>query len=136
MWSRSPPTHLVGLFAQLRFDPELLVLGVLLIVLIVAGCIAVARVRRWRQEDAAPVTLEEQIKSYGELVERGELAPQEFERIKARLEQKAADVPPDTRIQGPVESRPSQPPPAPDTRIQVPADSTAIKPPPQAPPAV
>src|SRR5439155_16221661 len=32
MWSRSPPTHLAGLFAQIRFDPELLVLGVLLIV--------------------------------------------------------------------------------------------------------
>src|SRR5207244_10498585 len=94
MWSRSPPTHLAGLFAQIRFDPELLVLGVLLIVAIVAGCIIVARVRRWRQEDAAPVPLEDQMKSYGELVERGELSPQEFERIKARLEQKAVETPP------------------------------------------
>ena len=98
MWSRSPPTHLAGLFAQIRFDPELLVLGVLLIVAIVAGCIIVARVRRWRQEDAAPVPLEDQMKSYGELVERGELSPQEFERIKVRLEQKAAETPP-TSIQ-------------------------------------
>lgn len=132
MWS-SPPTHLAGLFAQVRFDPELLVLGVLLIVLIVAGCIAVARVRRWRQEDATPVSLEDQIKSFGELVERGELGPQEFERIKARLEQKAAEMQPNPGISGHVETRPSQPPSA-ETRIQVQPDPTAVKPP-QVPPS-
>ena len=133
MWS-SPPTHLAGLFAQVRFDPELLVLGVLLIVLIVAGCIAVARVRRWRTEDTPAISLEEQIKSYGELVERGELAPQEFERIKARLEQKAAETQPDPGTAGRVEAQPSKPSPPADTRIQVQPDPTAIKPP-QAPPS-
>ena len=133
MWS-SPPTHLAGLFAQLRFDPQLLVLGVLLIVLIVAGCIAVARVRRWRIEDTPAISLEEQMKSYGELVERGELAPQEFERIKARLEQKAAQTQPDPGTSGQVEKRPAQPSPSADTRVQVQPDPTAVKPP-QTPPS-
>jgi hypothetical protein len=93
MWSPGPSTSSPGLFAQLCFDLELTILCILLVTLIVAGCIVVVRVRRWQYEETTPVSLEEQIQSYQALVERGELDPREFERIKARLEQKAADRP-------------------------------------------
>ena len=83
-----------GLFAQLRFDLEFMLVCALLIVLIVAGGIAVFKVRSWRHEDAAPISLEDQIAEYQALVERGDLDPREFERLKASLQQKAAEPPP------------------------------------------
>ena len=95
MMSAGPLTVPAGLFAQLRFDPLLMLYGVLLIILIVGGCIAVVRVRRWRFEEEAPAAIEDQIKNYQALVERGEMDPQEYERLKAYLEQKAAQPPPD-----------------------------------------
>ena len=90
-----PRTLCPGLVAQLRFDLELTILCVALFALIVVGCIIVVRVRNWRYEETAPFSLEEQIQSYQNLVARGELDEREFERIKARLEQKAAETPPE-----------------------------------------
>ena len=84
MWSARPLSNPAGLFAQWRPDLELILYGILLILLIVAGCVAVVRVRRWRDE-VAPLPLEDQIHNYEALVERGELDPKEFERIKAHL---------------------------------------------------
>jgi hypothetical protein len=94
MWSAGTPTPFPGLVAELRFDLELTILCVVLFALVVAGCVMVVRVRSWRDEETTPVSLEEQIQSYQTLVDRGELDPREFERIKARLEQKAAETPP------------------------------------------
>ncbi|GEM_PF-5191342 len=92
------PLTTAALLAQLRIDWELTILCILLIMLIVAGCVAVVRVRRRLHEDAAPLSLDDYLHSYQALVERGELAPQEFERLKARLQQKlgekAAEPPP------------------------------------------
>jgi hypothetical protein len=101
MWSARPLSIPAGLFAQWRFDLELTIYGILLLVLIIAGCVAVVRVRRWRDEEVASTSLEDQIKNYYALVERGELDPKEFERIKAQLESKETEppTPPDTRIQ-------------------------------------
>lgn len=112
MWSARPSSIPAGLFAQLRFDLELIVYGVLLILLIVAGCVVVVRVRRWwRDEQGAPVSVEDQIKNFYVLVERGELDPKEFERIKARLEQARLE-------QTDLEEKAAEPPIPPDTRIQ------------------
>lgn len=94
MTSAGPLFVPAGLLDQLPFDAGWIAPTILLIVLLVAGCIAVARVRRWRQEDPA-LSPEEQIASYEALVERGDMDRQEFERIKAQLEQKAAQPPPD-----------------------------------------
>ena len=125
MWSARPLSIPAGLFAQWRFDLELTIYGILLVILIVAGCVAVVRVRRWRDEQGAPPSLEDQIKNYYALVERGELDPKEFERIKARLEEKETEpptpppTPPDTRIRA-APGQNASPPIPPDTRIQAP----------------
>jgi hypothetical protein len=94
MGSAGSTKSLGGLFAQMRFDPEMTILGLLLFVLVVAGGIAVIRVRRWRSERATPAPLTDLVRNLQALVERGELDPKEFERIKARLEQMAAEPPP------------------------------------------
>ena len=83
-----------ALFAQLRIDWELTILCILLIALIVAGCMTVVCVRRWLREEAPPLSPDELLQSYQALVERGELDAREFERIKARMVQKAAEPPP------------------------------------------
>ena len=119
MCSAAPLAIRAGPFAQLRFDLELTILGILLIVLIVAGCVAVVRLRRWRYEESAPAALEDQLQSYQTMVERGELAAQEFERIKAHLEQKSAEPQPESGIQAAPQPKASPPDP-PDTRIQRP----------------
>ncbi len=77
----------------MRFDPELTILCILLAILIVAGCVAVVRVRRWREEDELPPSLEDQLAGYQAMIGRGELDPQEFERIKAQLQGKSIDPP-------------------------------------------
>lgn len=94
MWSVDPPAIPSGLFGQLRFDPELTILCLLLAALLVAGGVLVVRTRRWRGTDPAG-SIDDQVQNYQALVERGELAPEEFERIKARLEAKAKEPPPD-----------------------------------------
>jgi hypothetical protein len=91
MWSARPLSIPAGLFAQWRFDLELFLYGILLVLLIVAGCVAVVRVRRWRNDESASSPLEDQLSRYQDLVERGELDPKEFERIKAHLERKAQE---------------------------------------------
>jgi len=121
------------LLAELRIDWELTALCVLLIALIVVGCVAVVRVRRWRHAESTALSLTEHLQSYQTLVERGELDPREFERIKAHLEKRqkdrAAEPAPETGIQAtrvPGASSPSSPP---DTRIQAHADRPTNPPP-------
>jgi hypothetical protein len=93
MWSASPG-RFCGLFAQFRFDVELIVLSLLLLGMIVGGIVLVVKARSWRTEDPLPLSLEEQLQSFQALVERGEMDAKEFERLKAHLEQKAAILPP------------------------------------------
>ena len=96
MWSASP-SRVPGLIALARLDLELILLGTLLLGLIVGGSILVARARRWCTEsDTLP--RDQELQSYQDLVDRGELAPQEFERLKARLE---TPEPPDSNPNGP-----------------------------------
>jgi len=97
------------LFAQIgqffRWDVGIAV-G-LLIVSIVFGVWIVVRVRRWREELAEPPQPEDPLQSYEDMVDEGSLDPDEFARIKDRLEGKMEDVhdetaptdkPPDTSI--------------------------------------
>lgn len=98
MWSAPPsracgPSRASGLFAQFNLDLELVILALLLVGLIIGGVILVKRVRLWRMEQAAP-TLDEQLQSFQALVDKGELDAQEFERIRAQLEDGGA--PPST----------------------------------------
>lgn len=81
----------IGQVARPWFDAELAVLAVALTVLLAVGVTVVIRVRRWRQARAEPPTLAEQLESFQALVEKGELAPNEFERVKARLQQHVAE---------------------------------------------
>src|ERR1043166_997113 len=48
MGSAGSTISLGNLFAQMRFDPEMAILGLLLLLLVAAGGFAVVRVRRWR----------------------------------------------------------------------------------------
>jgi hypothetical protein len=93
MWSASPG-RFCGLFAQFRFDLDLIILSVLLFGIIVGGVVLVAKARHWRTEDPQPPSLEEQLQSFQALVQRGEMDAKEFERLKAYLEQKAGTPPP------------------------------------------
>lgn len=97
MASVAAPTLPATCLAQWRVDPELLILSVFLFALIVAGAMVVARARRWRSEDLCPRTPEEQLRSYEAMVERGELAPEEFAKIKAQLELKRMEPPSEQR---------------------------------------
>ncbi|MFO0969000.1 MAG: hypothetical protein U0793_25895 [Gemmataceae bacterium] len=84
-----------ALWAQL--DWELILLGLALLVALFAGYWAVRRVRQWRQDDLADrLTPEQQLDQYRELLDQGLLQPQEFERLKTRLQNAP---PPDTAAQ-------------------------------------
>jgi hypothetical protein len=101
MWS-APPNRVWGLLAhwgllaQVRIDWELVLLAVVLAGVIAGGIVLINRTRQWRLEQPPPVSLDDQLQSFQTLVDRGELDPKEFEKIKARLEQQAA-APPETR---------------------------------------
>ena len=90
----------MGAFLEWEFC---LALGALIIVCGV-GTWAVFKVRRWRREETEFdwQSRHELLAHYQEMLDAGDLAPEEFARIKARLdppddwEPPAADQPPDT----------------------------------------
>jgi hypothetical protein len=82
-----------GLLAQVRIDWELVILAVLLVGVIAGGIVLINRTRQWRVQGPPPVSLDDQLQSFQALVDRGELDPKEFERIKAHLQHKAAAAP-------------------------------------------
>jgi Tfp pilus assembly protein PilE len=87
------------------WDVWLAVAGLLAVVAL--GTWAIYWVKRWREEAVEAVTLShaEQLERYQKMVDDGDLAPDEFARIKAHLEMRAAQTPPpanqppDTSIQ-------------------------------------
>jgi hypothetical protein len=92
MWS-APPNRVWGLLAQVRIDWELVILTVVLAGVIAGGLVLIKRAKLWRLEEPPPLSLDDQLQSFQALVDKGELDPKEFERIKAYLEQQAADPP-------------------------------------------
>lgn len=59
-----------------------------LIAVVALGIWAIFKIRSWRAETFlhVPLTLDEQIEHYRAMVEDGSLSPEEFARIKDRLE--------------------------------------------------
>ena len=94
MWQAGPATFTLGLMAQAKVDPELIGLIILLVGLTVLGIVIVLKVRRWREEEQGSLAPQAQIEDYRALVERGDLDPRDFERIKALLENQADGPPP------------------------------------------
>lgn len=88
-----PPTVVPRLFAQVLVDAETDVLALALLVIIGVSFYLVVRVRRWRLEEMEKPSLQDQLQSYQRLHEQGLLAPQEYERIRARLEARARPHP-------------------------------------------
>jgi hypothetical protein len=88
------------------WDVWLAVAGLLAVVAL--GTWAIYWVKRWREEaiEVGTLSLAEQLDRYQKMVDEGDLAPEEFARIKAHLEMRAAQTspppanqPPDTSIQ-------------------------------------
>jgi hypothetical protein len=92
MWTRRPSVVSAALTEKIRLDYEWLLLAVALIGLILLGLYVVVRLRRRLAEQKQP-TLPMRIEDYRALLERGLLEPQEFERIRDKLEQKTASPP-------------------------------------------
>jgi hypothetical protein len=98
-------------FAQVgRLDWDLILPVTGLIAAVGLGVWVIMKVKKWREAEAeaVPPTLEEQLAHYQQLVDDGELDPEEFGRIKAQLGVKPdeptdtpappADQPPDSSI--------------------------------------
>ena len=87
-----PPAVLPALTAQFQFDLELLLLVLALAGLVLGGGYVIARFKRGlaeQQQAAQPMRIED----YRALLEQGVLQPHEFERIRARLENKTPPTP-------------------------------------------
>jgi hypothetical protein len=127
MWSARPPAPV--LIAEFQWDVELIALAAVLAGLIGAGALAVYRVKRWWNESEGPATVEDQIEHYEALVEEGELDPQEFDRIRARLEHETASRQPHAPSAQPPSDggafRPGPPPGEPGTKRDDGAAGTA-----------
>jgi hypothetical protein len=61
--------------------------------LIVAGFAVASRMARWARDRPAPRLPGEELEHYRALKDEGEISPEEFERIRARLEGKPPDAP-------------------------------------------
>ena len=95
MWNVGPPGVFASLTAHFRFDLEWMLLAFVLVGLILLGIGVVIGFKRW-QAGQQESTLGTRIEDYRALLEKGLLDPQEFERLRDRLEKEArADsVPP------------------------------------------
>lgn len=82
---------------------DLVVLTLILAVLITLGVWAVIRVKRWRQHNEC-LSPEQDLSSFRQLFEQGLLQPEEFERVRARLETPASPA------AGPQLAQPAPPP--------------------------
>lgn len=96
---RNPSLPTMILWAE-GFDWELVLLGTGLLVLLIIGFWMVMRVRRWQNEEQAErLTSAQQLEQYQSLLEEGLLAPEEFEKLRRKLDpsQPGANPPPPTR---------------------------------------
>jgi hypothetical protein len=69
----------------MRVELQLLIWTVAFVALIGVGIYVATLARRWWQDPAAPET-DDLLERYRTMRDAGELDPQEFERIRARLE--------------------------------------------------
>jgi len=67
---------------------DLIVLSIALVLLVILGIWGIIRVKRWGQHDEQTfLSPEEEIAAYRRLLEQGVLSQEEFDRVRARLEQ-------------------------------------------------
>ena len=98
MWTvHTSPAGMV-LFSQVRhLDWDFWLPVGALIGVVALGIWAFVRVKRWRAEiaeDGVPDSPTEQLANYQKMVDDGLLDPEEFARIKARMEMIASPLPP------------------------------------------
>lgn len=74
----------------MRDFPLLWALLPLVLLLLLAAWI-IARVRRWREEEAGELTPGDELTHYRELYEQGDLDEEEYQRIRALLGQRMKD---------------------------------------------
>src|SRR3712207_3382576 len=76
-----------GLVAQVSPQARLILTSLALVAVIGGGVFAIVWARRWREAAADDAPAEElTIEEYRKLLDEGLLDPEEFERIRARLE--------------------------------------------------
>src|SRR5687767_1086584 len=107
MWTVHNPLAGTRLFAQaLSTEWDLCVAAGALFAVLGLGLWAIFKVKQWREKDDAlgVLPIDQQLAHYQEMVDEGELDPQEFARIKAKLEGQISSEPP------PIETPANQPP--------------------------
>lgn len=75
----------VAVTAQFAFDLEWLLLALVLVAMVIGGFVVVLKVKRWHAA-GEPKSVDERLREYRELVNQGLLQPDEFERIRVRLQ--------------------------------------------------
>jgi hypothetical protein len=104
------PETLCLLARQPKLDSRFLWASLGLIGILLVGALIIWWADRWRKRTAAPPEGSgDQLSHFRELYERGELSPEEFERIRGLLGQRLRqelDVPPPP----PPDGRPAEPP--------------------------
>lgn len=99
MWTVHSSQVGTVLFGQAGHSQWDLILPVGALIGVVAlGIWAIYQMKRWREETAAaaPLTPEQQLEHYQKMVDDGLLDLQDLARIKAQLERKTSEPPPDT----------------------------------------
>lgn len=113
MWLNPFALAAPGLFAETY--PELRFVGwtLVLALVIVAGVTAIVWTRRWHQEQVRQAPTRPTADDFRQLLDEGDLRPEEFERIRARLESPVIhpEMRPTLATEKPPE-RPGDPPPA------------------------
>jgi hypothetical protein len=110
MWTVHTSEAGTILFCQIgRLEWDLCLPVGAMVGVVVLGLWAILKVKRWREEDVEIDSLSpaEQIDRYQEMVDDGLLDPQEFARIKARMETRAGSQTPESDETPPP---PNQPP--------------------------
>ncbi len=104
------PQHPVLFSQQLNLDLVWAALG--LIAAVIAGVIVIVWVQRWQKRSADPGDPESELADYRDLLERGLLSREEFERIRMRYDGKPPPKPdPDLPMNGTPKPDHEPPPP-------------------------
>ena len=110
----NPPAVAPGVVAQVVLQLEFLVWSAVVVGLIGLGVFAIYKARHWYLgPEAEPEEADDPLEHYRQLMDDGQLDPQEFERIRAQLQTptEAPEQPPNPPDRPPPDP-PETPPPA------------------------
>src|SRR5947209_18914723 len=105
MWDAWQPAGQLGLLAREPVNLDLVWAALGLVAAVLAGVLVITWVQRWRQRSAEPADPQAELENYRALFERGLLTPEEFARIRTRIEGK----PPPTTPADPAANGPLKP---------------------------